>query len=101
MKKELWKKSKKNNVTIAHVSYAKNEKIYPAYVSKQSSKHEKTIILNREEWHYLAEKKPALLRGLISKHDSDFYSVNCLHSCRTKKNLNCIKYVEIKIFVML
>ena len=40
----------------------KKEKIYPAYVSKHNSNHEKQVILlmisNREkQWHYLAVKK--------------------------------------------
>ena len=39
-----WKKNQKNNVTIArNVLYAKKEKIYPAYVSKHSSNHEKKL----------------------------------------------------------
>ena len=51
----------KDNQTIAlNVFYAKNEKIYPAYVSKQNSKLEKQVIFlmipNREGWNYLAVK---------------------------------------------
>ena len=41
--------------------YAKNEKIYPAYVSKQKSNLEKKVILlmisKGEGWHYHALKK--------------------------------------------
>ena len=34
--------------------------------------------------HYLAAKKlPAMLRGITSKHEGDFYCLNCLHSYRT------------------
>ena len=41
-----WKKFEKNNVTVAlNVSYAKEEKIYPAYVSKDNSFHAKQVIL--------------------------------------------------------
>ena len=41
-----WKKSEKNNVTIAlSVSYAKKQSIYPAYFSKHNSNHEKQVIL--------------------------------------------------------
>ena len=29
-------------------------------------------------------KKVALFRGVTSKHDEDFYWLNCLHSCRTE-----------------
>ena len=42
--REKWleKKFLKNHLTNAvHVLYAKNKKIYPPYVSKQNSKHEK------------------------------------------------------------
>ena len=36
---------------------------------------------NREGCHYLEVKKlSALLRGITSKHHSDFYCVNCLQS---------------------
>ena len=56
------KKSENNNPTIAiNVWYAKNEKIYPTYVSKHNLKSEKQIILlmipNGKGWHYLAEKE--------------------------------------------
>ena len=69
--------------------------MYPAYVSKHSSKHEKQVIffmfLNKERWHYLTVKKlSALLRGIMSKHNGDFYCLNCLHSFRTKNSLKLI-----------
>ena len=41
----------------------------------------------------------ALLRKIMLNHNGDFYFLNCLHSFRTKKNLNHIKkYVKIKAF---
>ena len=44
--KDDWKRFEKNKVTIAlNVLYAKKEKIYPAYVSKQNSNREKQVIL--------------------------------------------------------
>ena len=51
--KDDWKKFEKNNVTIAlNVLYVKEEKIYPAYVSKHNSNHKKQVIIlmipNRE-----------------------------------------------------
>ena len=58
-----WKKFEKNNVTIVlNVLYPTNDKIHPAYVSKQNSNCETQVILlmiaNREKlWHYLAVKK--------------------------------------------
>ena len=38
------------------------------------------MIPNREGWHYFSvEKLSALLRRITSKHNSDFYCLNCLH----------------------
>ena len=56
----------------------------------------------RRRWYYLAVKKlSALLRGITSKNNGDFYCLNCLYSFRTNKNLNRIKKcVKIKNFVM-
>ena len=64
--------------------YAKKEKIQPAYVSKHNSEREKQVIhlviSDGKKWHYLAVKKlSALLRGITSKHQGDFYCLNCLH----------------------
>ena len=43
------------------------------------------MITNVEGLHYLAVKKlSALLRGITSKHNGNFYCLNCLHSFRTK-----------------
>ena len=66
--------------------------IYPAYISKHNSNHDKQIILlmipNRRRWHYLAVKKlSTLLRGIMSKHDGNFYCLNCLLFFRTKTKL--------------
>ena len=44
--KDDCKKFYKNNLTISlNALYAKKEKIYPAYVSKHNSNHEKQVIL--------------------------------------------------------
>ena len=64
-------------------------KKYTANVSKHNSKHEKQVTLlkiqNREGWHYIAAKKlSASLREISSNHYTDFYSLSCLHSFRTK-----------------
>ena len=43
------------------------------------------MIPNIEGWSYLAVKElSALLRGITSKHHSDFYCLNCLHSFATE-----------------
>ena len=50
------------------------------------------MISNEESWHYLAVKKfSALSKGITSKHDGDFYCLNC--------HLNCLKfYSHEKVF---
>ena len=43
------------------------------------------MIANSEKWHYLTVKKlSALLKGITSKHDRDFYCLNCFRAYRTK-----------------
>ena len=99
--KDDWKKFEKNNVTIAlNVLYAKKEKIYPACVSKHNSNREKQVILliisngEKGRWNYLAVKiLSALLRGITSKHYSNFYCLNCFHSFRTKNKLQFHKRI--------
>ena len=91
--KHKWKKFGKHNLTIApNVLYAKNEKIYPTYVSKHNSKREKQFILlmipKKERWHYIAVKRlSALLTGITSKNNGNFYCLNCFHLFRTKNKL--------------
>ena len=72
----------------------KEKEIYTAYISKINPNCEKQIIIlmipNKEKKgrHYLAVKKlSTLLRGLTSKHQEDFYCLNCLHSFRTENKL--------------
>ena len=57
----IGKKIEKNNVTIAlTVLYAKKEKLYPTYFSKNKSNREKQVILlmipNGNACYYLAVK---------------------------------------------
>ena len=78
------KKLEKSNLTIS-LDGLHAKKIYPAYASKHNSNREKQlillIILNGEGCHCLAVKKlSALLKGIISKNNGDFYCLNCLHS---------------------
>ena len=69
----------------------KTKKICLAYVSKQSSNRGKEVILlmilNRERQHYLTVKQLALLRGITSKNNGDFYCLDCLYSFKTKNKL--------------
>ena len=70
----------------------KKKKCFPAYVSKYNSNCEKQVIflmnLNGEGWHYHVIKKlSALLRGITSKHNGNFYCLSCLHSFARKNKL--------------
>ena len=58
------------------------------------------MIPNVEGWHYLAVKKlSSLLRGMMSKHHSDFYCLNCLNFFATKsKSESHIKVCENRYF---
>ena len=41
-----------------------------------------------KRWHYLAVRSlPALLRGISSSNNGDFYCLNCFHSYRTHNKL--------------
>ena len=42
------------------------------------------MISDGEKWHYLAVKcLSARLREITSKHEGDFYCLNCFHSMRS------------------
>ena len=46
------------------------------------------MITDGKKWYYLAVKElSALLRGITSKHDGDFYCLNCFYPFTTKKAL--------------
>ena len=83
-----WKKFEQNNKTIAlNILFVPHntEKIRLAYKSKHNFKRENQVILlmitDGKKWHYLAVKSlPALLRGITSNHEGDFYCLNCFHS---------------------
>ena len=102
-----WKKFQQNNKTIAlKILFVQTntKQIKPAYKSKYNYKHDNQVILvmitDGEKWHYLALKSlttfdgkkwcnlavkslPALLRGITSNHNGDFYCLNCFHSYST------------------
>ena len=84
---------------LFNVLYTNKEKIYPTYVSKNKPDREKQVILlmipNSEgRRHYLAVKQlSALLRGVTSKNNSNFYCLICLHFFRTKTKLEYHKKV--------
>ena len=52
------------------------------------------MITDGKKWHYFTLKYfSELLKGITSKHDGDFYCLNCLHSHSTKGKLKKHKKV--------
>ena len=46
------------------------------------------MITDGERWHYLTVRSlPALLRGISSNNNGDFFCLNCFHSYRTLDKL--------------
>ena len=97
--KNLQRIFEKNDLTIdLNILYTKKEKIYPAYVLKHNSKCEKKVFLlmipNQDGIYYISiNKVSALIGGITSKNNGDFYCLNCLHSFRTKSKLETQKKV--------
>ena len=68
------------------------EEIRHVYKSKHNLKRENQVILlmitDGKKWPYLPVKGlSALLRGITSKHNEDFYCLNCFDSFRTENKL--------------
>ena len=59
------------------------------------------MITDGEKWHYLAVKRlSAPFRGITSKHDGDFYFLNCFQTYTTENKLKKHKkFVRIMIIV--
>ena len=97
--KDGWKKPEKLNLVIAlNVLYAnKKEKICPAYISKHNLNREKQVILSmfrKRQMALFCSKKPSkLLIGVTSNNEGGFYSLNCLHSFKTKNKLESPKVI--------
>ena len=90
-----WKKFESNNELIAlnilYVPYNTKE-IRHTYISKHNSTRENQVILlmntDGKKCHYLAAKKlSALFCKIPSKHDGDFYCLNCLYSFSTENKI--------------
>ena len=90
-----WKNFESNNRSIAlnvlYISY-NTEEIARAYISKYNPNRKNQVILlmitDGKKWHYLAVKSlSALLRGIASNNNGDFYCLNCFHSYSTKNKL--------------
>ena len=90
--KKGWKKFELNNksivLNILYVPYHTKE-IRHAYKSKYNLKRENQVILlmitDGEKWHYFAVTElSALLRGITSNNNRDFYCLNCFRSYTTE-----------------
>ena len=78
-------------MNILFLPHNKKE-IRPAYISKYNHKRKDQVILltitDGERWYYLAVRSlSALLRGILSSNNGDFYCLNCFHSYRTLHKL--------------
>ena len=83
-------KNWRNHVAIAlNVLYLKKVKKYPAYVSKNNSNRQKKSVALSS-----SKKISALLKGITSKNNSDFYCSNCPHAFKTKDILESNKRVR-------
>ena len=74
------------------------KEIRHAYKSKYNLNNENQVIIliitDDKKWHYLALKSiPALFRGITSKHEGDFYCLNCFQSYTTENKLKKHKKV--------
>ena len=99
--RKYWKKFELNKESIAlNVLYVphKTRKICLAYKSKHDLIREKQVILlmitDGEKWHYLTVKSlSALLYGITSNHNGDFYCLNCFRAYTTKNKLEAHKKI--------
>ena len=89
-----WKKFESNKSIALNILYVPHntKEIRHGYKSKYNLNCENQVILlmitDGEKWHYLAVKSlSALFRGITSKHDGDFYCLNCFQSYITKEKL--------------
>ena len=100
--KKDWKKfvliNKSIALNILYVPYNTEEKRH-AYKSKQNPKHENQIILLMitygKKWKQIVagNKLSALFRQITSKHDGDFYCLNCFYAYSTENKLKKHKSV--------
>ena len=95
--------------------YDGTKHIRPAYILEHNNKRDTHVNLlmiadENNNWHYLAVKRisgfffsirriSGLLRGITSRHNGDFYCLNCFQSYTTENKLRKHeKYVMIMIF---
>ena len=96
-----WKRFELNNESVAlNILYVphKTVKIHLAYKSQHNLTCENQVILlmvaDGEKWNYLAVKSlSALLNGITSNHNGDFYCLNCFRAYTTKNKLEAHKKI--------
>ena len=84
-------------LNVLYVPYSTKE-ISHGYKSKYDLKRKNQVILliitDGEKWHYLVVKSlSAFLRGIASKHEGNFYCLNCFRSYTTINRLKNIKNI--------
>ena len=88
------KKLEKNNLTNAlNVLYAKNEKKYilPTFQHITQSMKKKSFFNDSKKRRMPLKQLSILVRGISSKHNGDFYCLNCLHLFRKENKLESHK----------
>ena len=100
---------KNNNDIAINILYVPNKtkEIRQAYISKYNKTrniHANLLMITdgTGNWHYLAIKSiSGLLKEVTSKHNGDFYCLNCFNLIQQKRNLGSMKkYVKTMIFVI-
>ena len=88
-----WKKFESNNKSIAlNVLYVPHNTKEIRHNKKRKNQVILLMITARKKYHYLAVKSvPALLKGVTSKYDGDFYCLNCFRVFAKKIGLKNIK----------
>ena len=92
---------KNNSDTAINILYVPNKtkEIRQAYISKHNKMrniHANLLMITdgTSNWYYLAIKSiSGLLRGVTSKHNGDFYCLNCFQSYTTEKKLTKLEKV--------
>ena len=95
---------KNNSDIVTNILFVPHntQEIRQSYISKHNkncNKHANVLITDGTgNWHYLSIKSiSALLRGVTSTHNGNFYCLNCFHSYRTHNKLK--EHVRIMTFV--
>ena len=91
--KQVRQASTSEHDNVDYNEYDDTEQIRPAYISKHNNERDTHVNLlmiadETNNWHYLAVKRiSGLLRGITSRHNGDFYCLNCFHSYTTENRL--------------